>query len=104
MTWKQLKQYLFARLHRPTEPILWDYPLGRIELEWQPKWDEINNTNVSPIATFLQQDEYERTGHTPKVSVTFPNDAIAYSLTDTPIFQNLSEEDYNYFASIPNNM
>ena len=29
-------------------------------------------------------------------------DEIPYSLTDTPIFQKMWKEDYNYYGSIPN--
>jgi hypothetical protein len=74
MTWEQLKQYLFARLHRPTEQTLWHYPLGRIQLSTVSNW-----VDTSDVVT-----------------------EIPYSLSDTPIFQDFNKEDYIYYGSIPN--
>ena len=76
MNHKELLSYLLTRLHRPynPEPILWHYPLGKIELSTVSNW-----VDTSDVVT-----------------------EIPYSLSDTPIFQDFSKEDYIYYQSIPN--
>ena len=86
--WKELGISLRAKLHGtcPEEP--WGveqtvtYPkerLGEVLLKFVDTW--VTNSTIITEVTPAE---------------------IPYSLTETPIFQKMWKEDYNYYGSIPN--